>query len=83
MNHFCVLLVTPRICLSFISVVDCGLPPQPVNGWSSGNQTKFRSVIKFKCNKGYNLVGSETRICTSDKKWGGREAKCEGKDSGQ
>lgn len=65
------------------TIVDCGLPPQPVNGWSIGNQTKFRSVIKFKCNKGYNLVGSETRICTSDKKWGGREAKCEAVDCGQ
>ncbi|XP_073244022.1 protein lev-9-like [Porites lutea] len=65
------------------TIVDCGLPPRPMNGWFSGNQTKFRSVIKFKCNNGYNLVGSETRICTSDKKWGGREAKCEAVDCGQ
>ena len=54
-----------------------------MNGWSSGNETKFQSEIKFKCNEGYNLFGSETRICTSDKKWSGREVKCEGKDSGQ
>lgn len=69
-------------CFPFFSVVDCGFPPPPKNGRYIGNQTTFRSSLRFKCDVGYDLKGIETRMCTSDKKWSGKEVTCVGKKMG-
>lgn len=64
--------------LSTLSVVDCGKPQQPKNGRYIGNLTTFQSSISYECDDGYVLQGSETRMCTSDKNWSGRDVTCSG-----
>ena len=62
--------------LDLILVVNCGFPPRPKNGSFVGNETTFRSSLQFKCDDGFELEGSETRMCTSDKNWSGKEVSC-------
>ncbi|XP_020615812.1 CUB and sushi domain-containing protein 3-like isoform X2 [Orbicella faveolata] len=57
-------------------VVNCGFPPRPKNGSFMGNETTFQSSLQFKCDDGFYLEGSETRMCTSDKNWSGKEVSC-------
>ena len=67
--------------LIFILVVNCGFPPRPKNGSFIGELTTFQSSLRFKCDDGFELEGSETRMCTSDKNWSGKEVTCSGKYS--
>ncbi|XP_067016814.1 sushi, von Willebrand factor type A, EGF and pentraxin domain-containing protein 1-like isoform X7 [Acropora muricata] len=64
-------------------VVDCGKPQQPKNGRYIGNLTIFQSSISYECDDGYVLQGSETRMCTSDKNWSGRDVTCSAVDCGR
>lgn len=68
-----------EIQLNLISVVTCGFPPRPKNGSFIGNETTFQSSLRFECDEGFDLEGSETRMCTSDKNWSGKEVTCIGK----
>lgn len=61
-----------------MSVVDCGFPPKPKNGRYIGNKTTFQSSLRFECDEGYDLVGFKERMCTSDKKWSGKDVICAG-----
>ncbi|XP_068694975.1 sushi, von Willebrand factor type A, EGF and pentraxin domain-containing protein 1-like isoform X1 [Montipora foliosa] len=64
-------------------VVDCGIPQKPENGRIVGNETTFRSSITYECDEGYELQGTKERMCTSDKKWSGRDVICSAVDCGQ
>ena len=66
------------VCVRII-VVDCGFPTRPRNGSYIGNTTTFQSLLRFKCDEGFELQGSETRMCTSDKNWSGKDVTCRGK----
>ena len=41
------------------------MPKVPANGRRSQNSFKFGDVIRFTCNKGYELVGAENIACLS------------------
>ena len=36
-------------------------------------------LVEYKCEEGFSLTGSSTRVCRSDGKWSGEEPLCEGK----
>ena len=36
----------------------------------------YEDTCSFTCNTGYNLTGSDTRTCQSDRSWSGIEANC-------
>ncbi|EDO26939.1 predicted protein, partial [Nematostella vectensis] len=58
--------------------VDCGPLSPPMNGSASGRFTVFPNVVKFSCDKGFNLLGSSIRKCTSKGKWNGSITTCQG-----
>ncbi|KAL9989269.1 hypothetical protein ACROYT_G003802 [Oculina patagonica] len=64
-------------------VVNCGFPPRPKNGSFIGNGTTFQNSLRFQCDDGFELEGSETRMCTSDKNWSGKEVTCKAVDCGK
>ena len=45
------------------------------NGKIVGNNT-YGSYVRYSCNDGYELVGSSSRKCLSDKRWSGRAPSC-------
>ena len=57
-------------------MVDCGFPPSPSNGSFTGKETTFQSSLTFQCDEGFDLEGTETRMCTSDKNWSGKDVIC-------
>ncbi|EDO36505.1 predicted protein, partial [Nematostella vectensis] len=65
------------------NAVDCGPLSPPMNGSASGRFTVFPNVVKFSCDKGFNLLGSSIRKCTSKGKWNGSITTCQGKKSSE
>ena len=59
--------------------VDCGEPPQPTNGELVLSETTYGSMATFSCNQGYDLIGSEVRVCQADGSWDGEITVCERK----
>ena len=66
------LFVSPVIASS------CEDPPSPDNALRILSSTKVNSVVKYKCNKGYKLIGSSYRVCKANGKWSGVPAQCVG-----
>ena len=75
--HGCVIsgsfwLIIPYcVLLTFTSSVDCGPPPQIVNGtvFSGGIFTSVGRTARYRCNFGTNLVGNSTITCQDDGTW--------------
>lgn len=63
----------------FLIAVDCGPLLVPVNGSSSGNFTVFPNSVIFKCDPGFNLYGSPTRLCQANGTWSGKAVSCAGR----
>ena len=38
----------------------------------------YDDTCSFTCNTGYNLTGSDTRVCQNDGNWSGKETMCTG-----
>ena len=72
--------ITCTLSLSFCTGVDCSTPTQPNHGFVSYDGTGYNMVVVYKCDEGYSLIGSSTRICQSSGEWSGEEPFCEGKD---
>ena len=66
--------------VSFYSLVavNCGPLSVPINGSSYGDSTVFPNSVLFKCDPGFNLNGSLTRICQANGTWSGLEVICVG-----
>lgn len=64
--------------LSFLLAVDCGSLPTPRNGSTHGNATTFPQKVQFKCDNGFDLLGSSVRECQANRTWSGMEVNCEG-----
>ncbi|KAJ7383495.1 hypothetical protein OS493_027659 [Desmophyllum pertusum] len=62
--------------------VDCGPLSVPMNGSSSGDSTVFPNSVIFKCDPGFILNGSSTRMCQANGTWSGLVALCVAKDCG-
>ena len=73
-------LVLLLYCL--FSAVQCEQLSAPSNGFFKAACDKvYNSVCEFDCNTGYNLVGSSSRRCQSDKTWSGTAVQCNSKFS--
>ena len=40
------------------------------------NVTSYEDICSFTCNTGYELTGSDTRTCQSDRSWSGTDIVC-------
>ena len=54
------------------------LHADPPNGICSNPQLSYHSYCSFKCRIGYQLKGSEVRVCQLDKTWSGASTTCQG-----
>ena len=61
-------VICPSLSPPSNGIVNCSLGADGV--------PSFQDTCSFKCNPGYELIGSVTRICKSDKSWSGTEAQC-------
>jgi len=59
------------------SAVNCGIPDAVQYGNTEFESTLYGAKVTYFCNKGYSLVGENTRTCTSEEKWSGAAALCE------
>ena len=66
------LLVVIRCPLLFVLHAD------PPTGICSNPVLSYHSYCSFKCSLGYQLKGSEVRVCQLDKTWSGALTTCEG-----
>ena len=69
------------LCSVIISVVPCPLLTDPNDGMincSLGDDgvPSYEDACSFTCNTGYELTGSDTRTCQSDRSWSGTNATC-------
>ncbi|XP_072336372.1 zona pellucida sperm-binding protein 3 receptor-like isoform X1 [Scyliorhinus torazame] len=55
---------------------NCGIPGKIPNGYYEAPNTTFGSEVIFYCNKGYQMVGRNFRMCTADG-WDGQVPTCE------
>ncbi|CAH1787575.1 unnamed protein product [Owenia fusiformis] len=69
--------ITPRC-----EAVKCPKLTHPDNGSMFGSGFFYRTVITFKCNLGYTLIGSYMRKCQSTGRWTGEDVKCKRVDCG-
>ena len=63
------------ICL----VIDCGDPGTPSNGTRTGSVFTFGGTVRYRCNHGYRLSGSDIRTCEASVRWSGNKAECKGR----
>ena len=67
------------VSLIFIfCIVQCPELTDPMNGIISCSSPSFsyEDTCSFTCNTGYELTGSDTRTCQSDRSWSGSDAMC-------
>ncbi|XP_069070569.1 uncharacterized protein [Pleurodeles waltl] len=57
-------------------VVCCGWLGPPANGTKEGTSYIFNSDVKFTCNPGFIMFGSQVRTCLSSGAWSGEETEC-------
>ncbi|XP_077451119.1 CUB and sushi domain-containing protein 1-like isoform X2 [Stigmatopora argus] len=53
---------------------DTGLPP---HGSRLGDEFKTKSLLRFSCEAGYNLIGSAERTCLHNGTWSGTQPVCQ------
>ena len=66
---------------TYFAIVNCSLLNNPENGiinCSLGDNgvPSYEDTCSFKCNTGYELTGSDTRICQSNGSWSGSDGVC-------
>lgn len=57
-------------------VISCPMPNRPVNGTIKGDVHTYGSSVQYSCDPGFQLNGSDKRMCQADKKWDGNEPIC-------
>ena len=57
----------------------CSILTTPVDGSKVGNGHVFESVVRFSCNAGFELFGSDVRQCQANGTWNGSLTNCFGK----
>ena len=58
--------------------VDCGFLEAPKSSRVSLSGTVVNSIATYSCFPGYELVGDETRICSTNGQWAGQAPFCKG-----
>ncbi|KAG7257649.1 hypothetical protein CRUP_024968, partial [Coryphaenoides rupestris] len=57
----------------------CGDPGVPIHGVRlGGEEFRTKSLLRFSCEAGYNLVGSGERTCLHNGTWSGTQPLCQG-----
>lgn len=56
----------------------CGDPGTPGHGSRQESDFRTKSTVRFACDTGYILYGSEERTCLSNGSWTGRQPECKG-----
>lgn len=59
--------------------VDCGDLKDPVNGKVDFTTTGFGAIARYRCSKGFRIVGDNSRTCKSDGTWSGSAPICQRK----
>ena len=76
------MIITFNIIMILLLVIRCPLlsvlHANPPNGICSNPDLSYYSYCSFKCSHGYQLKGSEVRVCQLDKTWSGASTTCEG-----
>ena len=73
------IVIVCHVCVAvFPSVISCGDPGVPANGYKSGSDFTYGKVVLFECNPGYKLVGSTFRQCQLDGHWSAAQPSCSG-----
>jgi len=65
----------PPVC----RYLECGMPADITNGrleFVNGTR-QFKSMIQYRCNPGYILVGRDQLLCDVDQRWNGPPPRCE------
>ncbi|XP_077986729.1 complement factor B-like isoform X2 [Glandiceps talaboti] len=57
--------------------IRCPNPGNPERGRKVGTSYKVGDTVRFNCNSGYTLYGSEQRTCMSNGKWNGTFTVCD------
>ncbi|RMC05871.1 hypothetical protein DUI87_17414 [Hirundo rustica rustica] len=57
-------------------VISCGWLEHPTNGRKNGTNYLLGSTIRFTCNEGYELTGSQERTCQVSGAWSGDTTQC-------
>lgn len=77
-NFVAVTLFNKSLCFSYVSSkrnrLNRGRSRLPFMG--STAQFAFNTMINFKCNRAYNIVGSQVRKCQSNGQWSGEQPRC-------
>lgn len=71
-------MYVPFLFFYSLVAVDCGPLSVPINGSSFGDSTVFPNNVLFKCDPGFNLNGSSTRMCQANATWSGLAVICVG-----
>ena len=58
------------------SLVDCGNPGVPVNGYTNDNVFTYQSTVQYYCNEGYQLSGDSSIECTANGNWNNTLPNC-------
>jgi CUB/sushi domain-containing protein len=56
----------------------CGDPGTPGHGSRQDSDFRTKSTVRFACDTGYILHGSEERTCLANGSWTGRQPECKG-----
>lgn len=71
-----------KLISSFLHAGDttgtCGDPGTPGHGSRQESDFRTKSTVRFACDAGYILYGSEERTCLSNGSWTGRQPECKG-----
>ncbi|XP_069800097.1 complement factor B-like isoform X1 [Dendropsophus ebraccatus] len=54
----------------------CPNPGTPIGASKYGSSYKIESKVKYECNSGLRMYGSNERICMENKRWSGAEPTC-------
>nr|XP_056705184.1 sushi, von Willebrand factor type A, EGF and pentraxin domain-containing protein 1 [Euleptes europaea] len=63
--------------IPYCEAVSCGIPAIPKNGDIDGSNFTYNSKVKYRCDKGYHLVGEEETVCLANGAWNHSSPICE------
>ena len=62
--------------LPLCTIVTCGDPGIPPNGFTNGNNFKFHDVLTFGCDSDFSLIGNSNITCQANGRWSGNIPIC-------
>ena len=62
--------------LPMCTIVTCGDPGIPTNGFTNGNNFKFHDVLTFGCDSDFSLIGNSNITCQANGQWSGNIPLC-------